>query len=251
MVSQEGMKACLFAIMTEDYFKGFYVTMKSFLYHNPWFDLDFVIIDINLNEETKKKILEIYPKVLFRKPNYGLYEGGNYEKLYKKNKVNQFYLECFNLCDYGKVVSIDLDLLILGDMRSLFFNTGDDLYCPKGFSIRKKRVLNTCQAGVFVVGKNYINKEIYLKLIEFSKQGFRYGEQTVINKYFQGQIKWLPKRYNVEKSMLKIKTKRQLFNDCVVLHFVGLHPWQDHSNCKDKDKGYEDLENLWWEWYHK
>lgn len=241
----------MFTIMSKDFLIGYKVFMKSFLYHNPWFDLDFIILDIDLPDETKDVMRRVYPKVVFKKPNYKAYENIDYSKTHEKLKHTFFFLDAFCQYDYDKIVSVDVDMVVLDSLETVFKGTVDGISGCKGYARRKDRIVNAMNAGLFVIGKKYLNEKTYMDLIEVSKVGFSMPEQKTMNIYFDGKIEWLSKRYNCEKRMLKTKVYRKLIKDMAVLHFVGLKPWQDHSKCSDNEKGYENFENIWWEWYHK
>jgi len=245
------MEIAMFTVLSKDFLVGYKVFMKSFLYHNPWFDLDFIILDIDLPQEVKGICKEIYPKVIFRKPDYKAYEDVNFSATHQKLQSTYYFLDAFCQYDYDKVVSIDVDMVILDSLEPVFKDTGDGIAACPGYSKRKDRIVKLMNAGLFVVGKKYLNEKTYMDLIEIIKQGFSMPEQKTMNIYFDGKFEWLPKRYNIEKRMMKTRRYRKILSGMAGLHFVGLKPWQDHSRCPDNEKGYEKFEDIWWTWYHK
>ena len=245
------MKIAMFTILSRDFIIGYKIFMKSFLYNNPWFDLDLIILDIDLIEEHRTVCRNVYPNIIFRKPNYAVYRETNFSNTHPKLQNTFYFLDAFCQYDYDKIISVDVDMIVLGSLLPVFMDTGDGISGCKGYSRRKDRIVNQMNAGLFVIGKEFLNEKTYMDLIEISKAGFSMPEQKTMNIYFDGRIDWIPKVYNCEKRMINTRKYRKLLSGMVVLHFVGLKPWQNHSGCTPNEKGYEVYENMWWSWKNK
>lgn len=238
----------LTTLMDDNFIPGFKVFWKSFLYHNEWFNDPFVIFDCGLSDESKEILKNTYDKIEIRKINKENYKNINFTKTAKKLRNTYYTFEVFNL-EFDRIIFMDMDILVLGDMSEIF-NCNDNIAGCKGYGAKKDMLSRSINSGVFVVNKKYLNEETYKGIINYSRLGFSMPDQHAINGYFAEDIKYLNKRYNVEKRMLHTKRYAK-FRDprCITcLHFVAWKPWQDKTLAPNREKKYTTFEKLWHEW---
>lgn len=129
--------------------------------------------------------------------NYGI-------EIKKINKVNHlttnFYwkntfdkLNIFSLVEYEKIVYLDVDVLILENIDSLFdYPTPSMCYDRPWFNDR-------FNSGIMVITPNTSDYEQLLKLND--EQTANIGDQDLLNKYFKGKINPLPDNYNIMRTL--------------------------------------------------
>lgn len=241
----------MFTILDDKFLVGYKVFMKSFLHFNPWFDLDFVILDNGLSPNSKSEMKKMYSKLVFKRPNYDKYKKVDFSKTHNKLKATYFYLDAFAQYEYDKVVSVDVDMVVLDSMKTVFHDTCDGITGCKAYNRRKDRLVNDINAGLFVVGKKFLNEKTYDDLLEIAKSGHTMPEQKTMNMYFKGRYNYLNKRFNIEKRMLHSKKYPHVLENPAVIHYVAIKPWEDHSRVPKLEQQYGDLERHWWKWYKK
>lgn len=239
------MRKCLFTTLTDDYIVAWHPFMLSLLESNPEFNHEFVILDLGLSEESMEYCREYYDNIVFQKPNAGNYSKVNFSKTAPQLQQTYYKLDIFSLFDYDVVVSIDLDVLVLGDISELFTQEEEFSACP-AFRENPPRMDRGINSGLFVITNLYEKK--YRDMIKIAEPGFSMPDQVVVNKYFSGNINYLPKKYNVEKRMQKSPLAMPI-EDVAILHYVGSKPWQMHQRASERE--YDDLYKLWWGYYDR
>lgn len=240
-------------MLSKDFIPGYVGFIKSLLANNPWFDLPIVIMDIDLTSEDKALCNSYYDNIFYKKLLKENYEGVNWRKT-KPWLWNTYYtLDIFSYHEYNRLVFIDTDTLVLGDIKYLFEielkNAVGGVQC---YQYSRDNLTNNINAGVIVLNLNKL-KGVYSEIVEFSKQGFPYPEQDAINLYFKNQIDFLHKVYNVEKRMLFSSNYPFDIDKIKILHFVSLKPWQQRVNKRlllKEREDYKELEKVWWEYYN-
>lgn len=232
------MKA-LITLLNSKFMPGFNVFFKSLIKHNPWFNLDFLIIDIGLTNQDKKHLLNAYPKIQFRDVDYLAYEKINFSKTAERLRCTYYTFEVFKQFNYDKLVCIDMDTVILGDISELFNNKFDFAGC-KSYGRNNDSLNLSINSGVFVVSKKYLNEDVYRRLIKMAEMGHSMPDQRVLNDFFKLKMQYLNKKFNVEKRMITTQKYKNILSEMVILHFVGSKPWDEI-----KERGYEKFENLW------
>lgn len=243
------MKRALVTMMDDAFMMGYEAFMTSFLINNPWFSDDMVIIDLGLSDESKSVIESYYSKIIYVIPKYENYQRVNFAKTADSLKNTYYKLDAFSFYGYDKVVFIDMDTIVLGDVSEVFEACG--FSAVLGYDAENDCMRGDINSGVFVIGKEYLNEETYTRLISIAEQGFSMPDQKTINIYFRGKINFLGKKYNVEKRMLATSKYKEVLCDARIVHFVALKPWQDHSSVPAREKQYGTLEDLWHQWYSR
>lgn len=225
--------------------RGFAVTLKSFLSYNSWFNHDLVIIDAGLTDKQRAEITEHYPKTSFTKPR-NAYHSTPFDRTPQRLRQTYFTLEAFRLTEYDRVVFLDCDLVIKGDISEIF-NQSAQFSAVRCYQRSADRLVNEFNSGVFVVNKPAISEAVYSSLIALSHVGKNSPDQNILNKYFYGGVNYLPKEYNVEKRLLESPRHRDMIDCAKILHFVGEKPWQQHAEGSREAK-YTGLETIWHQW---
>lgn len=248
------MQIALVTMIDDNFVIGFEAFIKSMKINNPWFmngEYIFHIIDVGLSYDSKA-IIETYADkfnfpVIFTKPDKKDYSVIDMSKTAGKLKNTYYTFDVFKL-PYDRVVFIDMDTIVMGDIQELF-SCSEDIAAVKGYNARQDIIREDINSGVFVVNSKYLNAETYQALINFSRRGFSMPDQKAINGYFKGQIKYFNKKYNVEKRMLNTKNYQKVMNDIRILHFVARKPWESKEGYKPEELVYDELEQIWHKYY--
>lgn len=213
-------------VCNKGYLIGLEVLLKSLVDNNPRVLKDkipFLVISNELEHSDLTFASSIYPYLMLKQFDSDKYK--DIDELKKQQMAHGDYTkyEIFSLSDVDKIIFLDSDTLILGNIDYLIDQQSDisgvrDLYIDQ---------FNT---GVLVIGKKYLNGNITNDLIELTKV---YGitehlDQDIINYYFKGVFNEMPLSYN----FLKIYHKQIFINTGLpehvkILHYVVKKPWQN------------------------
>ena len=236
--------------MSNNFFMGFSVTMKSFLHHNPWFDWEFVVLDDHLSPRIKSEMKKIYSNLIFRKPNYEAYSRINFNRTIDSLKTTFYKLDAFSLYDYDRVVQLDMDMVCQGDMREVFEQTEPFSACLT-YRLQADVLGADFNSGFFVVNKKFLNQTTYEKLLSIASVGYAMPDQKTLNTFFNRKFNILDKKYNCEKRMIKSKNNYMKPEDMIIIHYVGKKPWHEEEDLPEHEKGYDAVNDIWWGWYNK
>jgi lipopolysaccharide biosynthesis glycosyltransferase len=239
------MRQALFSLCDSAFLPGYIAFMKSFLHFNPWFDHEFVVLDVGLGEQGREAMLKYYRNIRFLSPEKGNYKAVDMSRTADTLKKTYYTLDVFRLTEYDRITAIDMDVLVLGDIKAVF-DCEAPLAMVRGYNAKLDELRRDFNSGVFTVNKPYIGDEHYRKLLDLARRGHSMPDQKVINSYFAGQIHELPKIYNVEKRMISTKAFKDVLDNARIIHFVASKPWQEQ-----REPGFEALETLWQEWYER
>jgi lipopolysaccharide biosynthesis glycosyltransferase len=246
------MKKAMCIMLDDNFLVGYKVFMKSFLNFNKWFDSDLLVIDVGLTDAGKKEIEKLYKKVVYKTPLYENYKATDMSGTHDRLKNTYYTLDVFSYSDYDRIVFMDVDMLVLADV-SLLFETDYDFAGCKAYRRKIDDLMTYINTGVFVIGKKYLNKNIYKKLLSIAEKGLMYPDQDAINICFKKVMEYLPKEYNIEKRMFNSKRFSNIAKpeNIKILHFVGNKPWQDKILAPQREWDFVEYEKLWHEWNKK
>ena len=148
-------------------------------------------------------------------------------------------LHIFSYAEYDKIIFLDSDLIVIKSIDHLFDEVMSD-FAACACTPYWEDIFNS---GVMVVrpDKNIFHdlmaKKDILPTYDGSDQGF-------LNSYFKDWHK-LDIKYNAGKRIYSEQREKWDQIDKHVIHFVGCKPWLGG------EKGYEELEKLWFEIYKK
>jgi lipopolysaccharide biosynthesis glycosyltransferase len=216
---------------------GVITLLKSIKNHHGD-DIDFVIIDINLNDGQRKKLKEFYKSVVFEKPLFDNYKEFNLTQTPKQFVNCNYIYESFRLVNYDRLICLDSDMIITGSLDEL-------LNCEKPFSavpcwLRNQGIINDFNSGVMVLNKPTISQNIYTKLLQIARNPHSGGDQEILNRYFK-KYNRLNKLYNVEKRGF------HKYPGAKIIHFVGKKPWQTRR----ENETLPEVEHKFWQIYNK
>lgn len=239
------MNCALITMLNDNFFVAFESFITSLLENNKWFDYPIIILDDHCSEDIKKKCNQYYKNIEFRPIKYKNYLQVKKEGTAKRLQCTFYKLDTFSITEYDRLVFMDLDMIVLGDISDLFTKYTMPFCGCHAFSLKTDNLRDDINSGVFVV--NNIDKNgTYKKLLNMAmNKKISMPDQKIINLYFGNEIFHIDKKYNVEKRMLKSK-KHKI--DPVILHLVGDKQFMYGGT---HEEGYEDIEKQWIEWYNK
>lgn len=243
-----GEAMALVTLLNRKMIIGFKVFLTSFLFHNPWFEDDIVILDLDLKDDEKKELKKWYPKIIFKGIQEKNYKDVDMRKTADKLKPTYYKLDVFDIEGYSRLVFIDVDVVILDNISELFSAELEGIAAIKGYSEKTDNLRDDINSGVLVITEYYLNKETYNGVVEAAKPGHSMPDQKVINQYFKGKMQYFNKSFNVEKRMEHTANFSHVLAKKKIVHFVAGKPWEKNDDEKGK---YPAMEAIWNEWYEK
>jgi hypothetical protein len=237
---------CLFLSLNSSYIIGYRVFIQSFIKHNLWFDGDIVIMDLDLSDRERDYVSSFYRNIIFVKPSYENYIKINKSKLFNASFINNYYkLDIFQYTKYEKIVSMDCDMLITGDLSELFFENYKFGAVP--VATHRSYEEPPFNGGLIVLDSKVNCIENYKTVLSNLSKPYRFAEQDLLNELYGKVYYKIPKIYNVEKRILDSKHIEdvEIIEKTKVMHFVGSKPWDIVKNVKEM--GYEKFESAWHE----
>jgi len=236
-------------VCNKNYLIGFEVMLKSLIDNNPRVindNLPFVIITNDLNPEDLITSRKIYNNIHIKR--YDELKYSQIEELKKQQMAFGDYTkyEIFSLTEFKKIIFLDSDTIILGNIDYL-------IDFEESFGCVRELFIDQYNTGVMVIGNEYLNPKITEDLINLTNV---YGitehlDQDIINNYFIDVITPIPLEYNY----LKIYSKQIFQNtglpDYVkIIHYVVKKPWQQKP-LVFLEEGTLWTERYWFEYYSK
>jgi len=235
-----GRKFAVCSVVNKQYMDYLKVFAFSLIKHNPDFDRDYIVFfkKDDLDEEDFSELRKIYDKFVFHEihtENYANINVGNKlksESLHSRALFEWTYyrLEMFNLQNYDQVVWFDIDMLVMGNLNTLFEMRYDDgiLACEdlliKGLKSKEDYERDhKVQGGLIVVGKNMINEKVYNDLLGLLSEArrFKLNDQSMFVEYFgkKERLKHISPIYNCGRKLyLKSAVEK---NDVLIIHYPG------------------------------
>lgn len=204
-------KLALIINCDDNYFDYGLTAIKSFLFHNKWFNGDIIFFNDNeyfkISEENINKVKLIYKNVIVKNIDYNKYKY-IIKKFVKINKNDGFWqtfpkaypkFEIFNFKEYDKILCIDGDILFVDNIKDLFEQdislglTSSLLlnkYYLEGYNINNLKFKRNndlidfdsggFNSGVIYIGNNkFLNKNITDKIINYINNLLKlYNENT-------------------------------------------------------------------------
>lgn len=241
------MKIALVSMMDDNFIPGFVGFYESVNQNSPAIlQYEWVFIDVGISVQNKELMKMYKPDIKFVFPKKENYKKINFKKTSPKLQNTYYKLDIIGMTEYDRIVFIDMDVLVLGDI-SYLFQIDDPIAGVSCYSAGGDQLRSEINTGVVVINKPFINEEYYKNILRLSQQGFSMPDQKAINKFFRGKIKILPKEYNMEKRI--INSKRWNWREAKILHFVSRKPWSK-GKPSGNNVGFEVMENLWWQYYN-
>jgi lipopolysaccharide biosynthesis glycosyltransferase len=234
----------LVTVTSQNYLAGTKVLFHSFLKNNPSCSCELLVIHNGLDKTDRAELGKLF-SVRFIEVSHQLKMAGAdlVGQLPRYgNKLHRFWsLEAFNLIEYEKVLFLDSDILVRGEICQLF--DGDSAFsaCPdrsandnRGrdkitFQKTEKgpeafnRVFNS---GVFLVNNLAMSPDAYQDLVRLLHPDVLapvttgHTDQFLLNQYFHGKTYWLKPGYNF---LLKDKAASEASASALIWHYLR-HP---------------------------
>lgn len=261
-------KIAICCILNDSFLVGAEVMLYSFFKRNKWFNGDIIIMHsknyFKLTHKARGELMDLFGEgIIFYEIDEERYRKGvehfrgHISQEYFPNMITK--LEMFNLKGYDKVLVLDADILITGNLQSLFQADKEKYYVAvvnenveklEWEAVRDSDLKdgNYFNCGVLLITKKCFDENVCGGMMEMAENfvfkdlwycGGKWPEQDIMNLYFQGKsVRLFPIWYNFPKREY-YGNGRNLTLERVV-HYWGEKPW----NWRDKrfEKCYR-----WWE----
>ncbi len=179
------MSSCYATACSINYMEFIEPCLKSIVRNsNMILPLYFFCLEKEMTERIKDRLKSIYADIRFVNIDYN-----KYVSLHKENP-EYFSQEAFNIKGYDKVLYLDADILVLDSLRKLFDVDAD-------IAMTKEPIRNCYNAGVMLIGKKYLNDEVYNTIMSMQCRKDSFGtDQAIYNDYFEGKITTLDNKWN-------------------------------------------------------
>ena len=196
----------------DTFLDGYKVTMRSLLFHNPWFNNPVIIYcPPGFKNKSKIECIKLYKRTTFIPvipENYSHINMKTGKEYFRQMfwKIDMFRTEA------EKMVYLDTDLVIIGDISGLLDLKGDIVMA------RRDGHFNS---GVMVIDKKCMGEKVYQKMLHFKKDAYRIPDQDLINAFFKGRIVKMPAMYNRKR----LEYKKWKKKECLIVHYQKSKPW--------------------------
>lgn len=285
----EYKRFALALVFNDAYVPGAFVFLKTFFKHNPWYNGDVVCFYDNeyckISDKNKKLFETTFPNLYFKFVNYHIYNKfveHFYEKMTQKRFIVSAYtLESFALQydrngnEYDRVVFLDIDQIVEGDLSLLFLNNKDIVAAPgdnylindidEDSLFYRDDINVNISGGLFSISKKYLGENIRNAIIKFGETfefdkpeygacaGNRF-EMHVLDIWFRDKDIWLTSSiyaypsiifyYNYTDEVFR-NIAYKLFENSKIIHIWGTKPW-----IKEKEEK-TIIIDLYWEQLYK
>jgi glycogenin glucosyltransferase len=236
-------------VCNKEYLIGFEVMLKSLIDNNPRVindNLPFVIITNDLNPEDLVTSRKIYNNIHIKR-----YDESKYSQIEELKKQQMAFgdytkYEIFSLTEFKKIIFLDSDTIILGNIDYL-------IDFKESFGCVRELFIDQYNTGVMVIGNEYLNPKITEDLINLTNV---YGitehlDQDIINSYFYDEVTEIPISYNYLKTYSKEIFKNSgLPKHIKILHYIVKKPWQQKPLVY-LEEGTIWQERYWFDYYSK
>lgn len=248
---------CLLTISDDGFVAGTEMLIFSFLRNNPWFGGRILVLcNRSLSDASRARLAALGP-VEFISPGHDLEQrvAALAAAIPELRAAGPRFasLEAFGLDDFERVVYIDSDAFITGDLSALFFDTHPLLACADGSHYdellgdaaaarianqrRYGAALGHCfNTGVLSIGPEMLDRTLRDRLVAdidpatwVDVEMVGWTDQLILNRRFAGRAALLDGRYNY-MPILEAKIRRAYrlhFHDARIVHMAGRYkPWE-------------------------
>jgi lipopolysaccharide biosynthesis glycosyltransferase len=164
----------------KDYIPGLKMMIKSFLQNNTWFNDTIYIFDWGFNTNQFVEIGKIYPNIVRLGVDFSSYyldEKTMQKQYYAKNFLKFEIFKLGNIENISKIVVLDADLLITGNIKELFDCYNYGLYTDINQQTELESEVPRPDTGVMVMSNHFLTEDNY----EFCMEEMRYLHERYIN----------------------------------------------------------------------
>ncbi|MBN1949632.1 MAG: hypothetical protein JW801_00410 [Bacteroidales bacterium] len=241
---------CLATVTTTSYWKGTRAMIRSFLYHNPWFFGDILLItdqkaEIEIRRDREKLKAEIVePSLELRERSERV---AKHIGQYKGIASRLYILEIFRLERYKRVLFFDSDVIHLSTLDTTILFSGEivavrDPWYFRGY-VRDKITLakiplnqsgetsyrDFFNSGFLSIGESHLNTKLYVELIQkvevsrYKNHLDKILDESILNEAFHNEVSLVPVNYNCSVHLI---AEGIITTPVRVLHFTGSNkPW--------------------------
>lgn len=233
-----GKRRIAFAsFVDENYLPGFLALLRSLALSNPGVCEDFIVLHDDLKPASIARIRALHPRIVLRRVDaarYDSYAKGDQDNYLVRKAY--FILDVFRIRDYDTVITLDTDMVVLGDLGELLKLREGLAAVPQFFYGQHK--LNS---GLLVIQREYLSDAFCARLDQVGRSGayeLDKHDQGILNAVLDGDFVRLDARYNFVKR--RLSGDLPVPEDTAILHFTGRHkPWQGG------EAGYAQAEERW------
>ncbi|MEU0833692.1 glycosyltransferase [Streptomyces sp. NPDC005969] len=233
-----GKRRVAFAsFVDENYLPGFLALLRSLALSNPGVCEDFLVLHDGLRPASVARIRALHPRVDFRRvdaEHYDSYAKGDQDNYLVRKAY--FILDVFRVRDYDTVITLDTDMVVLGDLGELL-KLRDGLAAVPQFFFGQHKL----NSGLLVIQREYLSDAFCAKIDEVGRAGtyeLDKHDQGILNAVLDGDFVQLDARYNFVKR--RLSGDLPVPDTTAILHFTGRHkPWQGG------EAGYGQAEDRW------
>ncbi len=254
---QASVAHCLLTISDDGFVAGTEMLIFGFLRNNPWFRGSIAVLcDQSLSDASRTRLARL-GAVAFIRPGADLEDrvAALAAAIPQLRAAGPRFasLEAFGLDRFERVVYIDSDAFVTGDLSALFFNEHPLLACADGSHYdellgdaaaarianqrRYGAALTHCfNTGVVSIGKAMLDRSLRDRLVAdidpatwADVETLGWTDQLILNRRFAGRATLLDGRYNY-MPILEAKIRRAYrlhFHDARIVHMAGRYkPWE-------------------------
>lgn len=233
-----GKRRIAFAsFVDENYLPGFLTLLRSLALSNPGVCEDFIVLHDDLKPSSVARIRALHPRIELRRVDaarYDSYAKGDQDNYLVRKAY--FILDVFRIRDYDTVITLDTDMVVLGDLGELLKLRDGLAAVPQFFYGQHK--LNS---GLLVIQREYLSDEFCSRIDSTGRSGayeLDKHDQGILNAVLDGDFVQLDARYNFVKR--RLSGDLPVPDTTAILHFTGRHkPWQGG------EAGYGKAEDRW------
>ncbi|MFI8186277.1 glycosyltransferase [Actinacidiphila glaucinigra] len=225
----------------ENYLPGFLTLLRSLALTNPTVCEDFVVLYDDLQPASITEIRKLHPRIVMRRvvpERYDDFVKGDPENYLVRKAY--FILDVFRIRDYDTVITLDTDMVVLGDLAELL-RMRDGVGAVPQFLLDQSKL----NSGLLVIQKEYLTDEFCARIDAVGTAGtyeLDKHDQGILNALLAGTFIKIDPRYNFVKRRLS-GDRSPGEEDVAILHFTGRHkPWNGGEH------GYSGAEAAWQEY---
>ena len=221
------------------------VSITSLLENNTAKNINVHILYSDISEENRMRVSCLenrykHAKIIFHKIDAEAFDKCNISISHISKETYYRYLIANLLSDIDKILYLDGDTIVDGDILHLFDEDLDGFLCA---GVKDEFIEKIGYAKTIGINSLYINAGVILfnlremrkdesakKLFELTeKNNFRFQDQDAINIVFAGKIKKLDIRYNFKRSHQKRFPEKA--KDALIIHYTSANkPWKKKSS---------------------
>ncbi|MCF3961197.1 glycosyltransferase [Streptomyces fuscigenes] len=236
--SLTGKRRIAFAsFVDENYLPGFLALLRSLALSNPSVCEDFLVLHEDLRPASIARIRALHPRIRLIRVDADHYDsyakGDQHNYLVRKA---YFILDVFRVRDYDTIITLDTDMVVLGELDELLRLREGLAAVPQFFYGQHK--LNS---GLLVIQREYLTDEFCARIDATGRSGdyeLDKHDQGILNAVLDGGFVRLDSRFNFVKR--RLSGDLPVPDGTAILHFTGRHkPWQGG------EAGYAKAEERW------